>query len=122
MKTLKLIITCSILLNIFGCKKSENLSEEKCFCVAYKNQKCLKYFQTVEQDPWGKSDLPDEETTNRVKHFCDSLKVELINIKIKRTKFKDYTFCTCSKTGKIICVKVNEKNAPILKQYKFLDN
>lgn len=122
MKTIKLIITCSILLSIFGCKKSENIDEEKCFCIVNKNQKCLKYFQTVEQDPWGKSDLPDEETTNRVKRFCDSLEVEIINIKIKRTKYKDYTFCPCSKTGKIICVKVNERDAAVLKQHKFVNN
>jgi hypothetical protein len=119
LQTLAIILISTL---IFSCKKKENKLDVKCLCVQYENQKCLKYYQTVQTDPWGSSMQSDRKIEKGVKHFCDSLGVKTLYIKITNKKFNDYTQCECSKTGKIICVKVNENDAPKLKKHNFIDN
>lgn len=124
MKSIKIISLTIIFISFFSCKKNKNLDEEKCFCIEYKHQECLKYYQTVEQDPWGSWLQSDVEIEKKVEHFLDSLNVQTFKIIIKDTQIRSGLIfdCTCSKTGKIICVKVNENDVAILKQHKFLDN
>lgn len=124
MKTIKFIFVLFTVFTSFSCKKEVSLSDAKCNCIQFKNQKCLKYFQTANTDPWGSWLQSNNEIEKRVNRFCDSLGVKTISIKIKDTKNRSNLIfeCECSKTGKIICVKVNDNDADILKQHNFIDN
>ena len=124
MRIIKIIFLSIVSLAIVSCKKNKDLNEIKCFCIEYKYQKCLKYYQTAEQDPWGTSLLSNTDLKKEIQQFCDSLNVQVFKITIKETKDKSELFmpCTCSRTGKIICIKVNENDTEILKKYKFIDN
>ena len=66
MKSIKIISLTIIFISFFSCKKNKNLDEEKCFCIEYKHQECLKYYQTVEQDPWGSWLQSDVEIEKKV--------------------------------------------------------
>jgi len=124
MKALNIFFFSIIFFTIFSCKKDKNMDDAKCFCIEFKNQKCLKYYQTVEEDPWGNSLLSNLDLEKVVEQFCDSLNIKVFKINIKETKDQSELIypCTCSRTGKIIYIKVKSSDADKLKQYKFTDN
>lgn len=123
MKAIKIYFLSIVFFTFFSCKKDKNIDDAKCFCIEFKNQKCLKYYQTG-QDPWGSSIQSDKDLEKDVEQFCDSLDILVHKITIKDTKDKSELImpCTCSRTGKIICVKVNSDDADKLKQFEFIDN
>ncbi|MCC7533195.1 MAG: hypothetical protein IT246_04585 [Bacteroidia bacterium] len=123
MNLVKIIFVTIISFTILSCKKNKDLNDSKCFCLEFKNQKCLKYYQTAGQDPWGNWLQPDRVIEKRVGQFCDSLGVQVLKITIKDTKDRsDLRFqCTCSKTGKLICIKVKPSDADKLKPFNFID-